>query len=48
MKIDYGPGYRIYYIYRHQTLVLLLCGGSKSTQNEDVKLAQRLARQWED
>ena len=48
MKIDYGPGYRIYYTYRHQTLVLLLCGGSKSTQNEDIKLAQRIVRQWED
>ena len=48
MKIDYGPGYRIYYTYRHRTLVLLLCGGSKSTQNEDIKLAQRIVRQWED
>lgn len=48
LKIDYGPGYRVYYAHRHQTLVLLLCGGDKSTQTEDIKLAQRIAKQWED
>lgn len=46
MKIDYGPGYRVYYAYRNQTLVLLLCGGNKSTQAEDIKLAQRIVKQW--
>ena len=48
MKVDYGPGYRVYYTYRNQTLVLLLCGGNKSTQDQDIKLAQSIAKQWED
>ena len=48
LKVDYGPGYRVYYTYRNQTLVLLLCGGNKSTQDQDIKLAQNIARQWED
>jgi putative addiction module killer protein len=48
MKIDYGPGYRVYYTYRNLSLVLLLCGGNKSTQDEDIKLAQHIAKQWED
>ena len=47
LKIDYGPGYRVYYTCRNQTLVLLLCGGSKSTQDQDIKLAQDIAGQWE-
>ena len=48
LKVDYGPGYRVYYTYRNQALVLLLCGGNKSTQDQDIKLAQNIARQWED
>ena len=47
MKIDHGPGYRVYYTYRNKTLVLLLCGGIKSTQDQDIKLAQNIAKQWE-
>ncbi len=47
MKIDYGPGYRIYYTFRNKTLVLLLCGGDKSTQDQDIKSAQRILKQWE-
>lgn len=47
MKIDHGPGYRVYYTYRNQALVLLLSGGTKSTQNQDIKLAQNIAKQWE-
>ena len=47
MKIDHGPGYRVYYTYRNQTLVLLLCGGIKSNQDQDIKLAQNIAKQWE-
>ena len=48
MKVDYGPGYRVYYTYRNQTLVLLLCGGDKSTQDQDIKVALRILKQWED
>lgn len=47
MKIDHGPGYRVYYSCRNNTMVLLLCGGTKSTQDQDIKLAQRIAKQWE-
>ena len=48
MKIDYGPGYRVYYTYRNLSLVLLLCGGDKSTQDQDIRLAQHIFKQWED
>jgi len=47
LKIDYGPGYRVYYTYRNRSLVLLLVGGNKSTQDHDIKLAQHIAEQWE-
>ena len=47
LKIDYGPGYRVYYTLRNQTLVLLLCGGDKSTQDQDIKTALRILKQWE-
>ena len=43
MRIDYGPGYRIYYAHRGKQIVLLLCGGDKRTQQRDVKRAQKLA-----
>lgn len=48
LKIDYGPGYRVYYTFRSQKLVLLLCGGDKSSQQHDIKKATSIARQWED
>ncbi len=47
LKIDYGPGYRIYYTFKGKTLILLLCGGDKSTQNKDIKLATEIAECWE-
>jgi putative addiction module killer protein len=40
MKIDYGPGYRIYYAMNGKTVVLLLVGGDKTTQTRDVKVAK--------
>ena len=43
MRIDYGPGYRIYYLPRGGQTVILLCGGDKGTQPEDIKRAQKLA-----
>jgi putative addiction module killer protein len=46
MKIDSGPGYRVYYIQRGQILILLLCGGDKSTQSNDIKRAKAIAIQW--
>jgi putative addiction module killer protein len=44
MKIDFGPGYRIYYTKQGHRITILLLGGDKSTQDKDIKLAQRLAR----
>jgi putative addiction module killer protein len=46
MKIDFGPGYRVYYIQRGELLILLLCGGDKSTQENDIKRARAMAIQW--
>lgn len=40
MRLDYGPGYRVYYIYHGQTVVILLLAGDKSTQNADIKTAR--------
>ncbi|MGH9588777.1 MAG: type II toxin-antitoxin system RelE/ParE family toxin [Terracidiphilus sp.] len=48
LRIDYGPGYRIYFKQRGNTLVILLCGGNKRTQIEDIKLAKRLTAEWRD
>ena len=42
MRIDYGPGYRIYYLHRGAQIVILLCGGDKRTQQQDIKRAQTL------
>jgi putative addiction module killer protein len=45
LRIDYGPGYRVYFVRRGQALVVLLAGGDKDTQNRDIKTALRLARE---
>jgi putative addiction module killer protein len=44
MRIDYGPGYRVYFVNRDNEVVILLAGGDKSTQDADIKTAQGLAR----
>ena len=44
LRINYGPGYRVYFIQQGQTLVILLAGGDKRTQDQDIKTAQILAR----
>lgn len=43
LRIHYGPGYRIYFHKRGDTIIVLLCGGDKSTQAKDIKAAKRLA-----
>jgi putative addiction module killer protein len=43
MRIDYGPGYRVYYVQRGAVLCILLCGGDKSSQEGDIKRAKHLA-----
>ena len=45
MRIDYGPGYRVYLTRRTKALVILLCGGDKRTQSKDIAAAKALARQ---
>lgn len=42
MRIDHGPGYRVYYVQRGAVLVILLCGGDKSTQQADIKRAHAM------
>ena len=42
MRIDHGPGYRLYFTVRDQSLILLLCGGDKRTQVSDIRRAQRM------
>ena len=44
MRIDYGPGYRIYYKDTGKEIIILLCGGDKSTQTGDIAEAKRIAR----
>lgn len=46
LRIDYGPGYRVYYMHRGPVLVVLLCGGDKGSQDRDIALAKTIARQW--
>jgi putative addiction module killer protein len=44
LRIDYGPGYRVYFVQRGGTFVILLAGGDKQTQNRDIRTALELAR----
>ena len=49
MRVAHGPGYRVYFAERGDVLVVLLCGGDKSSQDADIRVAHRLARKldWE-
>jgi len=47
MRIFYGPGYRVYFVRRGSELIVLLCGGDKSTQDADLQEAKALAREIE-
>ena len=47
LRMDHGPGYRLYFTRRGQEIVLLLCGGDKSSQARDIALAQKLATELE-
>lgn len=44
MRIDYGPGYRVYYTRRGMVVIVLLCGGDKSTQVKDIARAKQMAQ----
>ena len=48
LRIDYGPGYRVYFMRRGMFLVVLLCGGDKRTQQQDIEEAKRIAAEWKD
>lgn len=47
LKIDAGPGYRIYYRFWHGKIVLLLCGGDKGSQERDIAIALKMAKELE-
>lgn len=48
LRIDYGPGYRVYFVQRGRVLVILLCGGDKRTQARDINKAKALAADLEE
>ena len=48
MRIDYGPGYSIYFVQRGQPIVILLCGGDKRTQSRDISAAKAMATDWKE
>lgn len=48
MRIDYGPGYRVYFMRRGLLVIVLLCGGDKSSQDKDIAQAKAIAAQWKD
>lgn len=43
LRIDYGPGFRVYFVWRGKSLVILLCGGDKGSQARDIKKAKAMA-----
>jgi len=48
MRIDYGPGYRLYFTRRGERVVILLCGGDKKQQSDDIARAKQLAKEADD
>ena len=48
LRVDYGPGYRVYFGQKGRTLVVLLCGGDKRTQDRDIRLAKLYWREFKE
>lgn len=48
LRVDHGPGYRVYFVRRGDVLVILLCGGNKSSQGRDIARAKLMAEELED
>ena len=46
LKIDAGPGYRVYFTLRNESLIILLCGGSKAGQAQDIQMAYELVKEF--
>ena len=46
MRVDYGPGYRVYYMRQNSVVIVLLCGGDKRSQKKDIAKAKELAAEW--
>lgn len=46
LRVDYGPGYRVYFLRKGNTLIVLLCGGDKSTQARDIQRAKSIAKEF--
>lgn len=46
LRMFFGPGYRVYFVLRGEAVIILLCGGDKSTQKRDIKQAQRIWREF--
>ncbi|MGV3548293.1 type II toxin-antitoxin system RelE/ParE family toxin [Rhizobium sp.] len=45
LRVDHGPGYRVYFVRKGDVIVVLLCGGDKSTQGKDIERAMQMARE---
>lgn len=48
LRIHFGPGYRVYFRKHGKTVIILFCGGDKSSQAKDIRKAKRLAEEWSD
>ena len=48
IRVDYGPGYRVYFLQRGSLVIVILCGGDKRTQAADIKRAMKIAADWKD
>lgn len=46
LRIHYGSGYRVYFQQKGELLIILLCGGDKSSQQKDIEIAKKLAKEW--
>ena len=48
LRVDYGPGYRLYFVRRGSHIIILICGGDKDTQDKDIRLAKSLAKSFQE